>query len=232
MDDLVTLLTTTNLYRFVDVVGVVANGLLGGIVARQMRFDIIGFMAISMISGLGGGVLRDLMLTTRPVMLTDPAYLVGVLISAAVAFLITLHDRWLRRLLILADSLAMGCWAAAGAVKGLAFGLSPLPAILMGVITAVGGGMMRDVLTGRVPSIFGGNTLYALPAFIGAVEALVFVRLGMSDLGMGLAILTCSCLGLAAKWFKWSLPEARDWTLPRKNPKAPRRPHKGPRDPQ
>ena len=217
MDDWVTIFTATNVYRFVDVLGVVANGLLGGIVARRMRFDIVGFVAMAMFSGLGGGVLRDLMLNTRPVMLTDPAYLGGVLTAAFVSYVVTLHGRWLRRLLVFVDSLSMGCWAATGVVKSLAFGLAPTPAVLMGVVTAVGGGMIRDVVTGRVPSIFGGNTLYASPALLGALEAWVFARLGMPDLGMGVAMVTCSVVGLLARRYQWTLPEAREWTLPRKS---------------
>lgn len=219
MDDWVTIFTATNVYRFVDVLGVVANGLLGGIVARRMRFDIVGYIALAMFSGLGGGILRDLMLTTRPVMLIDPAYLGGAVAAAVVSFVITLHGKWLQRLLVFADSLSMGCWAATGVVKGLAFGLAPGPAILMGVITAVGGGMIRDVFTGRVPAIFGGNTLYASPAVLGALEAWFFAHIQMPDLGMGVAIVTCSVFGLLARRYQWRLPEAREWTLPRNRPR-------------
>lgn len=216
--DLVTFDAPT-LFRAVDVLGVIANGLLGGIVARKMRFDIVGFLALALLSGLGGGMIRDMLLNTRPVALIDPAYLIGVVGAAAVAYLVTLRGRWFRRFLVLADALAIGCWAATGTIKAVGFGLAPLPAILLGVTTAVGGGMIRDVVTGKIPAIFGGNTLYASLAAVGSLEALLFARLGLGEIGMGVAIATCSVFSVLARRYGWRLPTAREWSLPRFRPR-------------
>lgn len=213
MDDIVKVFDPTTLFRIVDIMGVVANGLLGGIVARRMRFDIVGFLVLAILSGLGGGMIRDVLLTTRPIALTDPAYLGGAISAAAVAYFVTLHGKWLRRALVIADALAVGCWSATGTIKALAFGLDAVPAVLLGVTTAVGGGMLRDVLTGRIPSIFGGNTLYATLAVIGSFEALWLTKLGLSGVGMGVAIVTCAVLGVLARRFGWRLPTAPEWSV-------------------
>ena len=202
------------LFRFVDVMGVVANGLLGGAVARSKRFDIVGFATLAIISGLGGGMIRDVLLGAGyPVALTDAAYLSGALVAAFVAYVINLEGTWPRRALALADVLALGCWSATGTIKAAALGLQPVPSIMLGVITAVGGGMLRDVLVGRTPAVFGGNTLYASLAVIGSIEALVLFRFGLGDVGMAASILTCAVLGLLARNLGWMLPEPIDFSL-------------------
>lgn len=204
----------SELFNAVDLTGVVANALLGGAVARAHRFDIVGFVILGSCSGLGGGVMRDLLLGMGfPVALTHPAYLPAAVLASAVAYLLDLRGRWTRRLLLAADVLALGCWAATGTLKAMSVGLAWLPCLLVGVLTAVGGGIIRDVLVARVPGVFGGNPLYATVALIGSVEMLALANLNQPVLGMGLSILTCGLLGLAARWRGWSLPGAAQWSL-------------------
>lgn len=202
------------LFRFVDVMGVVANGLLGGAVARSRRFDIVGFATLAIISGLGGGMIRDVLLDSGfPVALTDPAYLLGALVAAFVAYVINLEGTLPRRALALADVLALGCWSATGTIKAATLGLQPVACVMLGVITAVGGGMLRDVLVGKTPAVFGGNTLYASLGVVGSIEALVFFHLGLNEVGMALSILTCAVFGLLARRLGWMLPEPIDFSL-------------------
>lgn len=229
MDELGTVFAAPTLFRAVDVLGVIANGLLGAIVARRMRFDLVGFLVIAMLSGLGGGIIRDLMLNVIPVALTDPAYLSGAFGAAIIGYLIPLRGKWLSRGLALADVLAVGCWTATGTIKALGSGLGVLPSLLLGVTTAVGGGMTRDVLIGRIPAVFGGNTLYATLAVVGAVPAWLLTEAGMSDLGMSVSIITCSVLGLLSRRYGWQLPGAPEWTLPLFRPRPP---GQGPDSPQ
>lgn len=156
-----------DLLRVLDLTGVFANALLGGAVARRHGFDPVGFAALAIVSGLGGGLIRDTLLQHgTPVSLTNYAYLTTALIGAAVAFAVRFEGRLWDRLFPFVDALALGCWAAAGAQKTLSFGLGWLPAILLGTVTAVGGGAVRDIAVGSVPTIFGGNTLYATCAVI------------------------------------------------------------------
>lgn len=232
--DVVRRIDPGELFRFVDVAGVVANGFLGGTVARRMGYDIVGFVVLGVASGLGGGALRDMLIGGGPVvMLTDPAYLTGAIAAATVAYVIDLRGRWANRLLTFLDLLALGCWAATGAAKALAFGLDWVPAVLLGTITAVGGGMVRDVLVGRVPTIFGGNPLYASLAVLGSVEMTVLTLRGHPHLGMAVSILSCATLGLLARRRRWTLPGATDLADPRfralrpplrRRPSGPRRP--------
>ncbi|HEY8300348.1 MAG TPA: TRIC cation channel family protein [Jatrophihabitans sp.] len=105
----------------------------------------------------------------------------------------------------------MGCWASAGAQKTLAVGLGWLPAVLLGTITAVGGGIVRDVVIGRIPTIFGGNTLYATCAVIASAVMVGLYAADLVSLGLIVATLTGAALVLLARWRDWHLPESYAW---------------------
>lgn len=196
-------------FRTLDLVGVFLNGVLGGTIARQRRFDLVGFAILAIVSGLGGGMLRDTLLQAGPpVALTDPLYLTTALVGALVAFVARLEGRWWTRTYLVGDALVLGCWAATGATKALTSGLGPLPAVLLGVTTAVGGGMIRDIVVGRVPTIFGGNTLYATSAVFACLATIPLHAAGLETLGMLAAIVVGSGLSILARWRRWTLPDA------------------------
>ncbi|MCC3289901.1 MULTISPECIES: trimeric intracellular cation channel family protein [unclassified Arthrobacter] len=198
----------------VDLAGVLANGVLGGAVARQLRMDPVGFLVLALTSALGGGVLRDTLLQAGPpVALTNPAYLFTAIAGAVIAYAIELKGKWANRFLIVIDAFALGCWAATGTAKALGLGLEWLPAILIGVVTAVGGGMIRDIVVGRVPAIFGGNTLYATGALVAAVEMAILYDLGLQNVGMGVAIGTCAVLCTVARRRGWRLPGPGEFSV-------------------
>ena len=220
------------LFSAVDLMGVLANGVLGGAVARQLRFDLVGFTVLAVVSGLGGGMLRDILLQSGfPVALTNSAYLTAAITGAVIAFLLQLRGKWTNRVLIVADALSLGCWAATGTAKALGVGLSWLPAIMIGVITAVGGGMIRDIAVGRVPMVFGGNTLYATGALIGSVEMAVLFRLDLPNWGMAAAILTAATITVVSRRRGWRLPAPDEWSVrwPKRDwprPRLPRLPRR------
>lgn len=194
-------------FDLVDLLGVLANGILGGVLARRLKLDLVGFTVLAILSGLGGGLLRDTLLQGGfPVALTNPAYLTTSIAAAAVAYLLPLQQRWTQRALLFGDALAVGCWAATGTSKALAAGLGWLPAVLLGVATAVGGGMIRDMAVGRLPAIFGGNTLYATSAVVSSAEMLVLTELGRPNVGMAVAIVLSAVISLSARKFGWRLP--------------------------
>lgn len=197
------------LFRVVDVLGVIAYGVIGARFARALNYDIIGYMYLGVLTALGGGMIRDSLLGIGfPVALTDPWYLSGALGAALFAYLIPMDGPWSRRGLLLADVLALGCWSATGASKGLAAGLAPIPAMFLGVITATAGGMLRDVTIGRRPAIFGSNPMYATFAIIASGIMVIFQKNGLYEQGMGLSILVCLVFGLAANKLHWVLPSA------------------------
>lgn len=118
------------------------------------RFDLVGVIAVAIITGLGGGILRDLFLAVgRPSAMQDE-YIITAVSGALLALVI---GRWYRRsdgFVVILDSIAMSMFCVAGTYKALVFNASPLVAILLGVITAVGGGVLRDVVCRITPQIF------------------------------------------------------------------------------
>jgi uncharacterized membrane protein YeiH len=111
---------------------------------------------------------------------------------------------------LVVDALALGCWAAAGAQKTLDAGLGWLPAVLLGAITAVGGGTVRDLVLGRRPGIFGGP-LYATCALVASGVMVVLDQLGHPSAGLIATTATGAGLTLLARWRGWQLPEPPDW---------------------
>lgn len=222
------------LFRIVDVTGVVANALLGAAVARARGFDVIGFLILAIISGLGGGMMRDALLGTGfPVALTDPLYLSSAIVAALLAHFWDLTGVWARRCLIGADALVLGCWSATGAAKAINAGLDFLPAVFLGVLTAIGGSMLRDVMVNQIPSVFGGNPLYATISVIGSAEMVIMQRLGYYQIGMGISILLCFVLAITARWRRWVLPSAARLTVSfRKIPLSLKQPSGNIREPR
>jgi uncharacterized membrane protein YeiH len=208
--------TVTDLFRALDLTGVFANALLGGVIARRERLDPIGFVALAVMSGLGGGLIRDTLLQHgTPVALTDPAYLLIAFAGAVVTFLVRVEGRTWGRVWPLADALALGCWAAAGAQRTLDVGLGWLPAILLGTITAVGGGAVRDVVLRRVPGVLGGNTLYATCAVVASATLVILHDRGYPTAGSIAALVVGAGLCLLARHRRWVLPEADAWSATR-----------------
>jgi uncharacterized membrane protein YeiH len=192
--------------RAIDLAGVFVNAVLGGVVAREFRMDPVGFVALAILSGLGGGLIRDVLLQHGPpVALTDSLYVIIALVGAAAAFLIPLRARIWSLTYPLVDALALGTWAVVGAEKTLGVGLSWLPAILLGTISAVGGGALRDLAVHRTPAIFGGNTLYATCAVAASATVVVFTRYGLTPQGELAGIVIGSGWCLLARWRGWRL---------------------------
>lgn len=203
----------TEAFRVLDLSGVFANALLGGLIARREKFDPIGFATLAVLSGLGGGLLRDTLLQSgTPAALTDYRYLLIALVGAAISFLVNVEGVTWSRVWPVVDAVALGCWATAGAQKALAVGLGLVPAVLLGVITAVGGGAIRDVVLRRVPGILGGNTLYATAAFAGAGVLVVLSSRGFMTQGAIAGSVVGAGLCLIARSRGWILPNADAWS--------------------
>lgn len=204
--------TVGEFLRVIDLAGVFANALLGGIVAREQRMDPVGFVVLAILSGLGGGIIRDTLLQHGPpVALTDYLYVITAVAGAIVAFLAPMHDRVWSAIFPVIDALALGCWAAAGAQKTLDLGLGWLPAVLLGTITAVGGGALRDLAIRRIPQIFGGNTLYATCAVVASIVTVLFSYNGHGPVGTVVATCTGATMCLVARWRGWQLWQGLAW---------------------
>ena len=196
-------------FRFIDLSGVILNGILGGLIARQKNFDIVGFVVLALMTATAGGILRDLMIQNGPPFaLTDPYYIWMACLGAAIAWFFKFEGKWSHRFLVVADAIVLGIWSATGAAKALENHLGFIPALLLGCMTAVGGSMIRDISVGCTPAVFGGNRLYALPALAAAFTQASLVR--FVDLNPVLAMLFSMCVGagfcLLAYWRVWQLP--------------------------
>ncbi len=203
--------------RALDLLGVVANALLAGGLARSRKFDLIGFFFLGLITGLGGGLLRDVLIQKyTPIALTDPAYVTAACVGSLIAYLYPTTGRWWRRSARFIDAVALGTWGAVGAQRAMLVGMSPWSAVILGTITAVGGGVLRDVLVGRTPIIFGGSTLYATCATVAAIVAVALywvVPAGWDGAATLAGTLIGGTMCLLAYKFGWGLPLAREWRL-------------------
>lgn len=203
----------SELFRVLDLTGVFANAILGGLIARQERLDPIGFLTFAVLSGLGGGILRDVLLQHGPpVALVDYAYLLTAFAGALITYVANVSGPIWDRVWPVIDAIALGTWAAAGAQKSLAVGIGWLPAILLGTITAVGGGAIRDIVTRRVPTVLGGNTLYATCAIAASGVLVLFTENSHPTVGLVASTITGAGLCLIARWRGWILPEADAWS--------------------
>ncbi|MCI7552152.1 MAG: TRIC cation channel family protein [Actinomycetaceae bacterium] len=213
-----------SIFRVVDVTGVIANGLIGADLARKHRFDLVGFLVLGACSALGGGLTRDMMLGLGfPVALTDPWYLSGAFGAATFAYFFALEGKMWQQFIGFADVLALGCWSATGASKGFAAGLGWIPSIFLGVVTAVMGGIIRDLMVHQTPGIFGGKPLYATFSVVAAAQMVAFQSSGHYAIGMGTAIVLCAVFGLLARHHNWILPEPYDFSrFINTRPQAPR----------
>lgn len=209
--------TVLDALRWVDLAGVLGNAILGGVVARAARLDPVGFVVLAIISGFGGGVIRDTLLQAGPpVALTDTAYIVAALIGAVIAFTVPVEGRIWNRVWPYIDAVALGCWAGAGALKTLETGLDWIPAILLGTVTAVGGGMVREIVLRQVPSVLGNSPLYATCAATAAGVLVIAYEAGQPTLGLLLAMVVGTGLTLLARWRNWMLPLEADWSVLRR----------------
>jgi uncharacterized membrane protein YeiH len=200
-------------FRVLDLTGVLANAVLGGVIARQQKLDPIGFGVLAVLSGLGGGLIRDVLLQHGPpVALTDNAYLLTAIAGAGLSYVVRVRGRMWERIWPVVDALALGTWAAAGAQKTLAEGLGWLAAILLGTVTAVGGGAVRDVVLRRIPGILGGNTLYATCAILASTVLVLLSDLGYPTVGLVTSTIVGAGLCLLARWRGWILPSADAWS--------------------
>jgi len=161
-----------------DLLGVFSASASGALTGIRKGLDLVGILVLGAVTGLGGGAVRDLMIGARPpAFLADWRYLT-IATAAAVAVIAAEHGALpagaalrsrvrLSTAYLLVDSLTLGCFAVSGTGKALQSGLSPVPAALMGVMTAVGGGVLRDMLVAEVPTVLR-REFYAIPAAIGS----------------------------------------------------------------
>ncbi|MEY7973875.1 trimeric intracellular cation channel family protein [Saccharomonospora xinjiangensis] len=165
-----------------DLLGTFAFGLNGALTAaRAARLDLVGVLVLGMMTALGGGILRDILINVPPTTFGDVRYLAVAAGGALVAFLLSVELERYVRLITVFDAIGLSVFCVTGASKALDAGLGSVQAVLLGVITAVGGGTLRDVVVQRVPTVLTSD-FYAVPALVGAALAVAAAGIGAPGL--------------------------------------------------
>lgn len=198
-----------NPIQFLDYAGVAVFAATGALAASRKQLDVIGFLYLAAVTGIGGGTFRDLILGTSVFWVVNPAY---VLVCAAVAVIVffTAHlveSRY--RLLLWLDAVGMSAYAVMGAAKGLAASGSPTVAIVMGMLTATFGGMLRDMLSSE-PSVLLRKEIYVTAALVGAAVYTLMAMLGLQNvIAAVIAFVAAFLVRGGALRFGWSFPPYR-----------------------
>lgn len=196
-----------------ELAAVFAGAVLGGLAAADRDLDVMGMMTLGIATGLGGGIIRDIILLDHGVAaFSSSSYLITALVASALAYFFTQFVHRLKPLLFTVDALSLGLFAIVGADKALRAGLLILPAIMLGTITAVGGGMLRDILTGEVPKLLKPGTLYGLAAVAAATFFVLMVdwmHITKGWAGLAAVALAVIVRGLSV-WLKWETKPAAD----------------------
>ncbi|MFT8593362.1 MAG: TRIC cation channel family protein [Bifidobacterium sp.] len=179
-------LESNAIFMGIEYLAVFCSGLAGGLAAVRKHYDIFSILIISWVTALGGGIVRDVLLgAVPPVGITDRGLVFSALgsgIVVALAYLEISHFTWT---LIIVDAMALGLFAVNGTAKAMAYGTSGMTAVFMGMITALAGGLIRDILINEVPIIIRDKHWYAVPSFMGCVLTVIvgkFVKAGMLDI--------------------------------------------------
>ena len=200
---------------WIELPAIIAGALAGALFAQRRGLDAIGILAIALVNGLGGGMLRDVLLARVPVALEEPRYLLGVIAaSLAGAFFAEAANR-MRHAMVAIDAIALGLFSVIGAQSALLADLPLGSAILLGTITGIGGGLLRDILVGEVPPrILRRGAPYASASFLGSSLYVGLVaELGVRKVTAQLAtvLLVCAIRGLSL-WRGWETPGTPDLT--------------------
>ncbi len=200
-------------FSVVDLVGVVAGAASGALAARRTEdVDVAGVVGRALATGLGGGLLRDVLLQAgTPVALTNALYIPAVVLAAlAIALLTGEPGPRVMRPIRLLDALAVGSFAVAGALRAHDVGVTVPAQLLIGVVSGVGGAMLRDVLTATTPEIFRRGQLNAIAALVAAAAFVVLEAVGVPrSAAMAAGIVAGSGLRLAALRFDLRAPAPR-----------------------
>ncbi|ACZ88690.1 trimeric intracellular cation channel family protein [Streptosporangium roseum] len=199
--------------QVLDLVGIFVFALSGALVGVRKRLDVVGMAVLAEMTALGGGILRDLILNVRPAAFSSTGYVLVPIAATVIVFFWHPHVQRVMPAVDVLDAAGLGLFCAVGTEKAMNFGLSPLHGALLGVTTAVGGGILRDILAGQIPNLLYDRQLYAVPAMLGSavMAALYTVDLHGWPATLAAAVLAFG-LRIAAMRLRLRAPLARGVT--------------------
>ncbi|HEV7950776.1 MAG TPA: TRIC cation channel family protein [Glaciihabitans sp.] len=217
---------------WIDITAVAIGALQGALTAAQFRsrkLDLLGVAIIGIATGFGGGLLRDILLVEVPATLQSNWYLPVAAAAAMVGMLLERVFTRLNATITILDALTIGLFGAIGTTKALAWGLPEVPAIFVGVVSAVGGSILRDILLNLPIALMHVGSLYAVAALLGSSTLVVMMAFGAPIFVSAVVCVAVTfSVRVLAVFFNWSLPEQRRLErLPRipRMPQIPRLPH-------
>ncbi|MEJ3403176.1 TRIC cation channel family protein [Rathayibacter sp. YIM 133350] len=202
-----------------DLTAVAVGAIQGAMFAgrlKEHRIDLLGVSIIGVVVGLGGGLLRDVLLNAPLSLTQNNWYLIVATLAALVGMLLQRAFNRLGPLIIALDAVTIGLFGAIGTTKALAFGVPVVPAVFIGVVSAVGGSILRDMMLNLPIALMHVGSLYAVAAAAGTILVVALAAAGVSNTLAGIAgVVVTALLRLLAVRFGWSLPEQRaigSWT--------------------
>jgi uncharacterized membrane protein YeiH len=202
-------LNIDRLLLFVDLAGTFIFALEGALTAIDGKLDLLGVMVLAFSTALGGGIVRDLLIGAAPPnSIRDWRYGAVAFLGAGITFFwYGLVRQIPPSLIMVLDAAGLSLFAVSGAGKAMEFGIHPFIAALMGTITGVGGGTIRDMMLARIPNVLQ-SEIYAVAALAGSTVMIVGLRLRQSPSWMAfLGGVTCFLLRVVSVWEHWNLPK-------------------------
>jgi uncharacterized membrane protein YeiH len=192
-----------------DLIGVAVFAASGASAAVAKRLDLFGVAFLGFVAALGGGILRDLVIgSVPPLAFADWRYAVAAVLASLAVFWLHPQLSRLRRTVLLLDAAGLGLFTVTGTLKALDAGVPAVGACLVGMLTAIGGGLARDLLTGEIPVVLQ-RDIYAVVALGGAVAVAILSWLGMATpLPLGVVAALIIGVRLLALYRRWSAPVA------------------------
>ncbi|MER8017152.1 trimeric intracellular cation channel family protein [Streptomyces griseoluteus] len=194
-----------------DVIGIFVFAISGALLAVRKNFDVFGMAVLAEVTALGGGLFRDLIIgAVPPAAFTDLGFFVTPLLATVVVFFLHPHVERIQAAVLVFDAAGLGLFCVTGTTKAYSHGLGLTASATLGLATAVGGGVLRDVLANEVPSLLRWDRdLYAVPAIVGATMVVLCIRFdALTSLTSGVAAATAFVLRLLAMKFHWRAPRA------------------------
>lgn len=195
-------------FYIMEILGTVAFAMSGAFVAIEQKMDILGVIILGIATSIGGGVVRDVLIgDIPPVGLTNPIYAIIAIVVSLIVFIpkIRRHINMDHKLIVFVDAIGLGAFTILGCIKALPFN-NFLFQLFLGVLTGVGGGVIRDVFAAQKPMIFVRH-FYALASLIGALVFMV-IQAQNEIIAMIAGVVTIVILRMLAAKFKWHLPKA------------------------
>lgn len=196
-----------DIITLIDILGTIAFAISGVLTAMHKRMDAFGILIIALVTSIGGGTLRDVLIGKTPVTwMQDQIFPYVILGTAVFAVIFRNKLKYFRRSLFLFDTIGIGLYTITGVQVSLAFGLDPIICVILGTVSACFGGVLRDILCNDIPIIFH-KEIYATACILGAVVYIFLTQFEISQtISMTLAGAVIITIRILAVVFEWQLP--------------------------